>query len=535
MAEITLNPQQLTNLDNHQDQDFNKISFDWKIDSEEIKYLTQEQMTKLWTMVNLSSLSAEVKAVVTENPGNNTSWNPQQSPLPVEKSKPVFDPEKLEREWYTNLYILFRWLELWYIPDYHDLKFKDPSWKFKWNKWNWVKHKAEYMWKAWPITKWKFNKPISQANSWTNEKIIKIAIDDVDFEQVKIRESLLKSKELNSPDISGLEKRMKNLEWLKKAIISRDIDKIDKFKKEYFKLNQISFDAWRKNAWDGAADLKKQESEIKKIEKVKKEILSIEWEIDWLKKQATDELVKLNKLAWKDPAKLKVCQDEWKRIIEDINKQILELEKKWVNNISRLDYTSLESLSKESKLVKWLEKANWWLDKIINSKWWKIVVWAALLSIVWNSKDWITDMFKQWISKETWKSLWDLAVWFLPVVWWMHDLVLAWNDVWFMPDNWEKDYKEFFLWNRELSDKEKMIRTWFWTVWLIPGWSLLVKWTAKVGMGTFKMWTKWIQMLKGADIAMEWVKLTWKTATYSYLWYSLVTDTIVPMYHNLPK
>jgi hypothetical protein len=134
-------------------------------------------------------------------------------------------------------------------------------------------------------------------------------------------------------------------------------------------------------------------------------------------------------------------------------------------------------------------------------------MWVAVFTLVWQSSGSISEMVHKWLSKENAKDIWDLAVWLIPVVWWINDLYIAASG---------KDWN-----NRDLTKKERYIRTWFGIVWLIPwGW-LLLKWWAKL-----VKWAAWVRAIKAADVWLESFKLAWKAWTYGYLWYTLAESVV---------
>ncbi|EKE29627.1 MAG: hypothetical protein ACD_2C00133G0003 [uncultured bacterium (gcode 4)] len=256
------------------------------------------------------------------------------------------------------------------------------------------------------------------------------------------------------------------------------------------------------------------------VEAVKKEVIEIQNSIDEMKKDLIREHDELLKSGRTDSSKV----EELRKIGEKINKEIVELQKRWIDHISQLDLDGIKAVTREPVWwLKWVEKMNWWWDwflkAIDNSKWWKILIWASLVWLVFASKDWVKNIFKQWISKETARDMGDLALGFVPIIGWVNDLYI---------------WKEWKDWNwRELSKKESWARLWFWIVWLIPWGSLIVKGTAKVWVSVFKMWKTWMKAINAADATVEGARLAWKTATYGYLGYSLVTDLVIPTYHSL--
>jgi hypothetical protein len=177
-------------------------------------------------------------------------------------------------------------------------------------------------------------------------------------------------------------------------------------------------------------------------------------------------------------------------------------------------------LSKESKWLKSIASANNGLKVIENHKLWKIAIGLSIFTLAASWGKWFYDNIREnWVTKEQWKDMADLAVWFIPVVGWVNDLYVAYK--------W-KDWN-----NRDLTTKDRAIRTWFWLVGLIPGGWLLIKWWAKL----LGKWAAGVKMIKWADVALEWAKVAGKWFTYGFLWYSLVSSTYsftMDVYDKLP-
>jgi hypothetical protein len=167
----------------------------------------------------------------------------------------------------------------------------------------------------------------------------------------------------------------------------------------------------------------------------------------------------------------------------------------------------LKWVAQDSKLLTWIANANKWLDKLSSGVTWKVMwVWAIML--VWA---WVKGAFdKDWFSQETALNVADIWFWMIPVAWWVYDLYRAyqWTDL-----NW-----------KTMSSEERLMRTWFWIVWLVPGLWTAVKWAGRTGkMVKTAEWTS--KIMKTGDVIIEWWHLTWKVMSLSALWYSAVSTT----------
>ena len=139
---------------------------------------------------------------------------------------------------------------------------------------------------------------------------------------------------------------------------------------------------------------------------------------------------------------------------------------------------------------KWIDTKTSWLVG-------KSFIWVWVFSMLYNGRQGISEMWKNWMSQENKNDIIDLWVWMIPIIWWIHDLKIAieWKD----------------LNNRELSNGERAMRTWFGIIGLIPGAWFLTK--------TLFKWSKAI--VAGSEVAIQAAHLSWKVLTYSALWISI--------------
>lgn len=270
--------------------------------------------------------------------------------------------------------------------------------------------------------------------------------------------------------------------------------------------------SWRWTSKDLSDSLDREATKITKVEReqAKAEIERIEKEIDRLKKEADKKLNDLNKIASKNPDKVKDLRAEAEKLVWDYNIQVAALEKAWVENLRKLDLDDIKLLSVKSKWTNRIIEWNGWIDKHgLNWPIWK-VLWIAAIALF--AKWWYDAIGETWLfTKETFNNVADIWIWLIPVVWWLYDIWMAfkWSD----------------LNGVEMSTSERWTRAWLWVVWLIPMVWSIVKWsatTAKVAKTTERA----LNVSRIWETIVHWWQLTWKVASIWYLfagWWSTVT------------
>lgn len=78
-----------------------------------------------------------------------------------------------------------------------------------------------------------------------------------------------------------------------------------------------------------------------------------------------------------------------------MNAKITALEAEGVKNLQALNPESIKNLAKQSPWVANIAKANGWVDGVVQTKTGKVLMGTALLTVVWNSKDGLADIWNK--------------------------------------------------------------------------------------------------------------------------------------------
>lgn len=193
-----------------------------------------------------------------------------------------------------------------------------------------------------------------------------------------------------------------------------------------------------------------------RITETRERITQIEAKITALQNQAIEEI----KQIWNDPNLKNYSWDALKKlleqkeqtalqIVEKYNLQIESLNQDWINTLNKLDFNTINNLSSESNFVSSIRKANESLDKWFSNKY----VWWGMLWVLWASAvNWRINSESQ---EKALRQLGDLWTSMVPIAWWIYDIWVAIDGK--IPYTWE-----------ELSFWDRLMRGWFWVIWLIP-------------------------------------------------------------------
>lgn len=417
--------------------------------------------------------------------------------LPQESSDKVWEDlyKELERQWWDQAYIFAKMLSLWYIPKFHDTKYQK---EFFWNKIKWVWNNSKYLILWWPLTNWTINTPFIE----TQEKVRNYFSQLFIWEEHQLRILLNSIKWVETTwDRAIIADRLEKLNNLKVAIESWDRNNIMNAAIEYSKISEFTWKIWDliNKFWLNSRSKKTKMSTVdSEIKNTTIEIEKIDTQINDIKKRAEEKLKELNDIASKNPEKVPELRSEIERIVWEMNKQIADLEWKWVTKLQKLNPKDLELLAVNSKWTNRMIQANWWIDRILSWKtWWIIWVWAIILLAKWVY-DWTS---KDGFSSETALNITDIWLWMIPIAWWIYDIWMAikWTDL-----NW-----------KEMQSSERLMRAWFWIIWLVPLVWTAIKWVAAWAKTTQKA-TKLTQTWE--LITQVWL-ITWKIAWVWALWY----------------
>lgn len=383
--------------------------------------------------------------------------------------------ERLKIEGYSDLFILIRMYELWFIPRTN----------FEKRRWGSLRSKTKRVFEWWRLDKlwdirWNFKDRLLQNIKLSKEGITRLRLESI-----------------NNPDIvKNLDTEINKLTEMEKDINNGKIKKFEDFHKKYWK-EIINSEKMFKNkilTWNTLSEAK---VEIKKIDQ----------EIKKLQNEAKIKLSELDQKAKNNPKDLKKIQWEAKAMVNGYNKKILELEKQTWIKMSSLRPTELAKLAEQSTTVSKLMKINNGIDKYMErSKLGKFAIWATVI--------WIVLKWAWWNSSETWKTVWleaaDLWACMVPFAWWVYDIATA--------IKWESL-------SGKLSKKDRIVR------WVI-GWvsvvldvaGLFTFWAGNAASAALKWIVKWSnkvsKVVKVAKTISEAGKLWMKIGTYWFLWYT---------------
>lgn len=432
-----------------------------------------------------------------------------------EAENTISELENLQRDGFSELYILSRGIELGYT-----FTKTPPSWmKPSWSMWilgsTWYVIKTpltiqayKYMMSAgWYFMTGGLHKSLESWNLakvvwWTGDKINWIgnkASELLQLEMRKEKANLEKYLQWIDTKVSNhvlewekIKNRLKSLDTLEAAMKWWDNATIQKALQEY--RNQFDPDfKWHMVGWKDI----KLEAEIKKFQEIQTRIEKIEadtkTQIETLETQAKQA---------KTAKEISDLQTKAQDIAKKSNIEIERLNTDAALSLSKLDENTIKSIAQESKFVDSLIKANDWAKNFLskfNGTWWKAFIWIGMISLLYNGRGWLASIVENWFSEENKNDAIDLWIWFIPVIGWIHDLKIAYEG---------KDLN-----NRTLSSGERWIRTAFGIIGLIPWAGTLLKWALK--------WTS--VAVKWADVAIQTTHIVWKWLTYSLLWYSIAT------------
>lgn len=228
--------------------------------------------------------------------------------------------------------------------------------------------------------------------------------------------------------------------------------------------------------------------------------------------------------------------DEWNKAPEDAgkkqsaitalkeyNKLVTETNVKAPEKLALLTESEAKALGAKTKVGGWL--ANFihtnttgsqfgWADKV--DKWttdtnylkWarRGFVWVGLLSIVYNSREWFTDLIKDGKIGSAMTRMLDLGIGMVPFVGAVHDATILFSE----------DYERWML-GAKMSPEEREMRKLMIALWVIPGVGIVVKWAGN--------YVKSGAMLATGSTVLKSGNLARSVATYSLLGMSLVHAT----------
>ncbi len=260
------------------------------------------------------------------------------------------------------------------------------------------------------------------------------------------------------------------------------------------------------------------------------QIKNIGQQIDVLQKSMR-ETIQYRVTRWRaNPTMLRQAQHEITKQTQATNKKILTMQQTALNQMRHLDTKTILREAQKPWFInsflhfnKHAQNIHWWIQKIATHKKSKYAVWFLLWMWVWTyiHAGWSEVLDNDAMMRTLWNDLWDMIVWFIPIVWWVNDLYIAivWTD-------WNK---------RALTSGARAERVLFGIVGLLPWvWTLIkVSKNSKKALALIKA-LEWIQKLSPGLYTMSWTYAVWKlwlvglastgelaSALYTWLWTGL--------------
>ncbi|MBW7954388.1 hypothetical protein H3C61_01105 [Candidatus Gracilibacteria bacterium] len=298
----------------------------------------------------------------------------------------------------------------------------------------------------------------------------------------------------NEVEINKLNSKIQILEKLETEMKRGNIGEVKRLLREYRTNFDSNFRLKNKGRKDVElkAHLDKFKLEEDKINKIKSDL---EAKITELENKSKTE---------KDPKKIEKYKKEVEELAKKSNIEIEEINKKAGISLSKLDEGTIKSIATQSKFVDNIVKFNGGAEKFLNKfngVGGKAFIGVGIISLIYNGREGLGSIWDNGFSNENKNDAIDLGIGFIPIIGGLHDLKIAWDG---------EDLND-----RKLSSGERLTRTAFGIVGLIPGAGILAK-------GVFK---GSVAVSKGVNIAIQTTNIVGKGLTYSMLGFSIATAT----------
>lgn len=430
--------------------------------------------------------------------------------VPTDDNQANQKAEKMAQEWYSDVFILMRLYELWFVPKFNFEKRRGST----------VEWKISYVAEWWPFTKG-LDKLWEIRGNFKSRLLGSINLTKEGVTRMKL--AAIKNK--SAPSI------LKNFDNEAKNLINM-YDDIEKWKITTFKEFKKKYGTDIIKSRRGFGNAKKKiEVKYGKLDSIEKDVRIIDENIKKIKAEAAKKLKSFDyqaKRVQKNPKKLKEIQTKANAMIGEYNKQIIELEKQTGIKMSHLNATEIARLAKWSETVSKIVKLNNGIDKYLaGNKMGKFMIgWTVIMLL----SKWV-----EWATNETWKQVWletaDLWTGLVPFAWWIYDITTSITWKW-------------FAWN--LSTTDRIIRgsvgavslvldvAWLFTFGAGNAASAWVKTLSRAGIATAKT----VKIVKAAKVVSEVGSTAMKVWTYGFLWYSayeISKPYVVEWYQRVDK
>lgn len=449
MEEIKLNSKEISRLDNSW---FEELAISWKITKEEVKALSSERREKLKQVLSTNAQLWMLLTSVKET--QSSSEKPSFSQSQVE-----FD-WRYKKEWYTDMFILARALELGYIPDVHSLKIWDI---FKWDKK--IRNSLSYTFDWGPFTNWW---PLSKSGSMNKEffkYVREIWIEAANFERLQAKELLTRASKVSTLDRWIINDRFAILDRISTVLRNWTDDQVKavlwEYKREFWK--------------DKVAELAKRYKLNLYTDWIAKELRAVETALaanptDPTLTQKKAALERMNVEMGKNPPNVKwvaTMKVEYERNFRvNIADRRESLKKATREARPEMEAAKREVLAIDDKITDLRSKADRELkvlDKVVKDNPWKAkeavteakkIVWDINIEIEKLEKKWVNMLSSHKFDPETVKllksesklvkSLSDINEWFDKKVWkywkWLIGASMLWmafNATWWIKEAWK--------------------------------------------------------------------------------------------------
>jgi archaellum component FlaC len=262
----------------------------------------------------------------------------------------------------------------------------------------------------------------------------------------------------------------------------------------------------------------KSQHEFDRMHVIENELKQSDVDLKKISWEAQKKLQELNNQAKNaDATTKKQLQQDAKKIVDDYNKRVLDIERKSGLQLAHMNATEIQKMSNIG-VADWLLKINGKIDGFIkNNKTGKFMLGAWLFTLATDYAIGVKD------GKQVALEVGDIWIWMVPFGG-AYDVVssITWKGIAWNLSTWDRVLRGVVWWASLILD----------VVWLFTFGAGTV---ASAGLKWAVKW--WVAVAKAGRTVVKWAQwvMTWaKVLGLSYLWYTLVSST-APVVYNLGK